>query len=82
MLAVSRRPLKVEIVQEGDERFIVKTLADGSERREPVVKLPWKKASPAPTILEADLNKGRKKGLSGPNFWRRITKGGVSGEDA
>jgi hypothetical protein len=41
--AVPEKPTKVIIVQEGEERFIVKTFADGSQEREPVVKLPRKK---------------------------------------
>ena len=41
-----KRPVSVEIVQEGEERFIVKTFADGSEERLAVVKLPRKKRYP------------------------------------
>ena len=38
-------PDKIEVVQEGDERFLIKTFSDGSEERQPIVKLPRKKRS-------------------------------------
>jgi hypothetical protein len=60
---MSKQLVKVEIVQEGNERFIVKTFADGSEQREPVVKLPRKKRYPPRPYWQWDLNKGRKRGL-------------------
>ena len=34
-----KTPTKVEIIQEGDERFLLKVFADGSEERTPIVKL-------------------------------------------
>lgn len=61
--AVPKKPTKVIIVQEGEDRFIVKTFADGSEKREPVVKLPRKKRYPPRPYWHWDLNKGRKKGF-------------------
>ena len=39
-----KEPVAIEIVQEGDERFIVKTYDDGSAERVPIVKLPRKPA--------------------------------------
>jgi hypothetical protein len=60
---MSKGLVKVEIVQAGDERFIVKTFADGSEQREPVVKLPRKKRYPPRPYWQWDLSKGRKKRL-------------------
>ncbi|MBR1248885.1 hypothetical protein JQ609_18365 [Bradyrhizobium sp. AUGA SZCCT0169] len=43
---MAKTPLSIEIVQEGEERFIVKTFADGSEQRVPIVKMPRKKRYP------------------------------------
>ena len=56
-----KEPVQIEVVQEGDERFIVKTFADGSEERVPVVKLPRK--SPRWRYRKVSLDKSRKKGL-------------------
>jgi hypothetical protein len=56
-----KNPVKIEIVQEGDERFIVKTFADGTEERTPIVKLPRKPSRfPYRTVT---LDKSRKKGF-------------------
>jgi hypothetical protein len=60
---VPKKPKKVIIRQEGEERLIVKTFADGSEEREPVVKLPRKKRYPPRPYWQWHLNKGRKKGF-------------------
>jgi hypothetical protein len=43
---MSRTPVSVVIAEEHGERFIVRTYADGSEEREPVVELPRKKRYP------------------------------------
>jgi hypothetical protein len=37
--------VKIEVLQEGDERFLLQTFADGSEERKPIVKLPWETAA-------------------------------------
>ena len=42
----SKKPKSIVVVEEGDERYILKTFSDGSEEREPVVKLPRKKRYP------------------------------------
>jgi hypothetical protein len=34
-----KKPVSIEVVQEGDERFLVKTYADGETVRESIVKL-------------------------------------------
>jgi hypothetical protein len=60
---MSKKLTEVEIVQEGDERFILKTFSDGSEERELVVKLPRKKRYPPRPYWHWDLNKSRKKGF-------------------
>jgi len=30
----------IQVIEEGDERFLVKTFEDGSEERQPIVKVP------------------------------------------
>ena len=59
---VPKKPIKLEIVQLGAERFLAKTFADGSEERVPIVKLPEKKRLPGPYRYR-DMNKGSKKGF-------------------
>ena len=61
--AVAKKPKSIVVVEEGDERYILKTFSDGSEEREPVVKLPRKKRYPARPYWHWDLSKGRKKGF-------------------
>jgi hypothetical protein len=51
----------IEVVQEGDERFIVKTFADGSEERVAIVKLPRKPARWP--YRKVSFDKSRKKGF-------------------
>ena len=58
---MTRTPCKIEIVQQGDERFILKVFADGREEREPIVKLPRKKRYPPRPYWHWDLSKIRKK---------------------
>jgi hypothetical protein len=58
-----KNPIKIEVVQKGEERYILKSFADGSEDREPIVKLARKKRYPPRPYWHWDLNKGRKKGL-------------------
>jgi hypothetical protein len=41
-----KKPTKVEIVEEANGRFLVKTYAGGDEEREPVVKQPRKRRYP------------------------------------
>ncbi len=40
--SMPKKPTKIEIIQEGDERFLLKVYADGSEERVCIVKLPRK----------------------------------------
>jgi hypothetical protein len=54
-------PVKIEIVQEGDERFMIRTFADGTGERTPIVRLPRKPSRfPYRTVT---LGKSRKKGF-------------------
>lgn len=56
-----KKPIKVEIIQDGDERFLLKAFADGSEERRAIVKLPRK--PPRYRYRAVTLDKSRKKGL-------------------
>ena len=58
-----RKPVKVVIVEDGDERYLVRTFAGGEETREPIVKMPRKKRYPPRPYRHWDLSKGRKKGI-------------------
>jgi hypothetical protein len=54
-------PVEIKIVEEGDDRFMVKVFADGTEERTPIVKLPRKPSRfPYRTVT---LDKSRKKGF-------------------
>jgi hypothetical protein len=52
---------EIEVVQYGDERFIVRTFADGSMDRLPIVKLPRK--PPRWRYRKVSLDRSRKKGF-------------------
>jgi len=54
-------PVDIEIVQEGEERFLVKSFPDGREERTPIVKLPRKE--PRFRYRKATLDKSMKKGF-------------------
>ena len=56
-----KKPIKIEIIQEGDERFLLKEYADGSEERVPIVKLPRK--PPRYKYRTVTLDRSRKKGF-------------------
>jgi hypothetical protein len=57
---MAKTPTKIEVMQEGDERFLLMTFADGREERKPIVKLPRKPLRfPYRKIT---FDKGRKKG--------------------
>jgi hypothetical protein len=56
-----KKPTRIEIVHEGDERFLLKGYADGSEERVPIVKLPRK--PPRYRYRTVTLDKSRKKGF-------------------
>jgi hypothetical protein len=56
---MARNPIKIEVMQEGDKRFLLKTFADGSEERKPIVKLPRK--PPRFPYRQVTFDKSRKK---------------------
>jgi hypothetical protein len=56
-----KKPAKIEIIQEGDERVLLKEYADGSEERVPIIKLPRK--PPRYRYRTVTLDKSGKKGF-------------------
>lgn len=56
-----KRPIKIEVVQEGEDRYLIKTFADGEEVREPIVKRPRKKRYPDRPYWRWGFDKSRKK---------------------
>lgn len=56
-----KRPVKIEVVQEGEERYLIKTFADGEEVREPIVKQPRKTRYPDRPYWRWGFDKSRKK---------------------
>ena len=57
-----RKPVKVEIVDDPEGRFIVTTYDDGEEHRKQIVKLPRKKRYPPRPYQHRNLDRSRKKG--------------------
>jgi hypothetical protein len=60
-IPVAKTPITIEVVQEGNERFLLMTFADGSEERTPIVKLA--KKPPRFPYRRVTFDKGRKKGF-------------------
>jgi hypothetical protein len=60
-VGVRKKPVKIEIVQEGDQRFLIRSYADSSEERLPIVKLPRK--PPRYSYRKVTFDKGRKRGF-------------------
>jgi hypothetical protein len=58
---MTKKPIKIEIIQEGAEQFLQKQHADGSEERVPIVKLPRK--PPRHKYRTVALDTSRKKGF-------------------
>ena len=66
------KPIKIEIVQEGNLRFMVKTFADRSEERVPIVKLPRKRRFPSRPYWHWNLNK-QEEGFLGSRIDPEVT---------
>jgi hypothetical protein len=58
---MSKKPIKIEIVLKGEERFLVKTFGDGTQERTPIVKLARK--PPRYPYRTVTFDKTRKKGF-------------------
>jgi hypothetical protein len=61
LMGMPKKPIKIEIVQEGDRRFLARIFSDGSEERLPIVKLPRK--PPRYSYRKVTFDKSRKKGF-------------------
>ena len=58
---MAKKPAKVAIVCEGDERILVRTYADGTEKRTPIVKEPRKERKSARPYWYWELATGRRR---------------------
>jgi hypothetical protein len=58
---MTKKPIKVEIMQEGDERYLLKTYDDGREGRVPIVKIPKKRRTSSRPYWYWELGTGRRK---------------------
>ena len=56
-----KKPVSIEVVQEGDERFLVKTYANGETVREPIVRGPRRKRYPDRPYWHWTFDKTKKK---------------------
>jgi hypothetical protein len=43
---MSKKSIQIEVIEEGDERYLLKVFDDGSEERHPIVKDSKRKAPP------------------------------------
>jgi hypothetical protein len=59
-----KKPVKIEVVQVGGERYLLKIFADGSEEREPILKSPRKKRYPDRPYWHWNFEKSKKTGKS------------------
>ena len=59
---MAKKPISIEIVQKGDESFMIRTFADGSTTRHPIVKVKRKKRNPDRPYWHWDLSKWERKG--------------------
>jgi hypothetical protein len=58
---LAKKPIQVEVMEEGDERFLLKTYADGTYERIPILKESPKKGRLSSKIAwYRDLRTGRK----------------------
>lgn len=58
---MSKKPIKIEIVEAGDERVLLKVYEDGTEERRAVVKTPKKKRAVSRPYWYWMLGTGRRK---------------------
>jgi hypothetical protein len=60
-LGMPKKPLSIEVVQEGDERFLIKTYASGEKVRESIIKKPRKTRYPDRPYWHWNFDKTKKK---------------------
>jgi hypothetical protein len=58
---MTRKPVQVEVVQEGGKRFLLKTYDDGTVERAPIVKIPKKRRNSSRPYWYWELGTGRRK---------------------
>jgi hypothetical protein len=58
---MSKQPVKIEVVEVGEERYLLKVFADGSEQRELISKSPRKKRYPDRPYWNWNFDKNKKK---------------------
>jgi len=58
-----KKPLSIEVVQEGDERFLIKTYANGEKVRESIVSGPRKKRYPDRPYRHWTFDRTKKNGF-------------------
>jgi hypothetical protein len=56
-----KRPVKIEITQEGDQRVLLKVFDDGTKERTPIVKMPKKRRNASRPYWYWELGTGRRK---------------------
>jgi hypothetical protein len=56
-----KRPIKIEIVGDGEERALLKVYDDGTEERMPIVKAPKKQRASSRPYWYWELGTGRRK---------------------
>jgi hypothetical protein len=58
---MAKKPVKVEIIEESEERVLLTAYDDGTEERVPIVKTPKKKRATSRPYWYWDLATGRRK---------------------
>jgi len=58
-----KKPIKIEVIEEGDERFLLRIFSDGSEERRPILKLPRRKRPRPKADWSRKLSTGLKRGF-------------------
>jgi hypothetical protein len=58
-----KKPIKIEVIEEGDERFLLRIFSDGSEERRPILKLPRRKRPRPKVDWSRKLSTGLKRGF-------------------
>jgi hypothetical protein len=58
-----KKPIKIEVIEEGDERFLLRIFSDGSEERQPILKLPRRKRPRPKVDWSRKLSTGLKRGF-------------------
>jgi hypothetical protein len=60
-ISMSKQPVNIEVVQAGEERYLLKVFADGSEQRELILKSLRKKRYPNRPYWHWNFDKSKKK---------------------